>query len=306
MPPILEPMTQRADETHESVAVRTLTRSDRGWLAKAVRATWGSIRVVSRGRLIEDVTRLPGFVAKAPNGNPIGFALLRFEGDDAEVVVLQSLEQGRGAGTALLEAARADAHDAGWRRVWLVTTNDNLHALRFYQRRGWDWIAMHRDAVVESRRLKPEISPLGAHDIPIRHELEFELALDLRPSEVRHQPLRHLALAVHDQDRSRRFYATYFGFDSVQRCPDGTLMLRNRDGFLLALGPAHETPTMPALFHFGFELPDPQSVDALRARLVADGIPVVQEWRQPDYVSVKCRDPDGYVVEAAWQTPQRI
>jgi catechol 2,3-dioxygenase-like lactoylglutathione lyase family enzyme len=83
-------------------------------------------------------------------------------------------------------------------------------------------------------------------------------------------------------------------------------MLRNRDGFLLALGPAHETPTMPALFHFGFELPDPQSVDALRARLVADGIPVVQEWRQPDYVSVKCRDPDGYVVEAAWQTSQRI
>jgi hypothetical protein len=70
---------------------------------------------------------------------------------------------------------------------------------------------MHRDAVVESRRLKPEISPLGAHGIPIRHELEFELALDLRPSEVRHPPLRHLALVVHDQDRSRRFYATISG-----------------------------------------------------------------------------------------------
>jgi ribosomal protein S18 acetylase RimI-like enzyme len=176
-------MNQRADETPNGVAVRRLTPSDRGWLAKALRATWGSIRVVSRGRLIEDVTRLPGIIAEAPTGHPIGFALLRFDDDDAEVVVLQSLEQGRGAGTALLDAARADAEHAGCRRVWLVTTNDNLHALRFYQRRGWDWIAMHRDAVVESRRLKPEISLLGADDIPIRHELEFELALDVRPPE---------------------------------------------------------------------------------------------------------------------------
>jgi GNAT superfamily N-acetyltransferase len=175
-------MEQRANETEGRVGVRKVTRSDRGWLAKTLRATWGSIRVVSSGRLIEDVTRLPGFIAEAPTGHPIGFALLRFD-DDAEVVVLQSLEQGRGAGTALLDAARADAEQAGCWRLWLVTTNDNLHALRFYQRRGWDWIAMHRDAVVESRRLKPEISLLGAHDIPIRHELEFELALDVRAPE---------------------------------------------------------------------------------------------------------------------------
>jgi len=178
-------MNQRAEETWGGVAVRTLTRSDRGWLARALCATWGSIRVVSRGRLIEDVTRLPGFVAEAPTGSPIGFALLRFEEDDAEIVVLQSLGQGRGAGTALLDAARADAEGAGCRRVWLVTTNDNLHALRFYQRRGWDWIAMHRDAVCESRRLKPEISALGAHGIPIRHELEFELALHAQDSNRR-------------------------------------------------------------------------------------------------------------------------
>jgi len=124
---------------------------------------------------------LPGFIAEAPTGNEIGVALLRFEEGDAEVVVLQSLEQGRGAGTALLEAARASAGEAGCRRLWLVTTNDNLHALRFYQRRGWDWIAMHRDAVVEARRLRSEICSLGAHGIPIRHELEFELALDLPP-----------------------------------------------------------------------------------------------------------------------------
>ena len=26
-----------------------------------------------------------------------------------------------------------------------------------------------------------------------------------------------------------------------------------------------------------------------------------EEWDEPDYVSVKCRDPDGYVVETAWE-----
>lgn len=43
---------------------------------------------------------------------------------------------------------------------------------------------MHRDAVVESRRLKPEISALGAHGIPIRHELEFEVALPAQAASV--------------------------------------------------------------------------------------------------------------------------
>ena len=166
------------------IAIRPLTGRDREWLVEALHAHWGSTRVVSRGRMFEDVTQLPGIVAEAPAGHPIGFALLDFEDEAAQVVVLQSLEEGRGAGTVLLDAARAAAADAGCRRVWLVTTNDNLHALRFYQRRGWDWVALHRDAVVESRRLKPEISALGADGIPIRHELEFELLVEPRPPDA--------------------------------------------------------------------------------------------------------------------------
>jgi hypothetical protein len=107
---------------------------------------------------------------------------------------------------------------------------------------------------------RPEISLLGANDIPIRHELEFELTLSARRPEPRTPPLRHLALAVRDQERSRRFYGTYFGFESARPCPDGVLMLRNRDGFSLALGQAEEAPPLPAFFHFGFDLPDPQGV----------------------------------------------
>ena len=72
---------------------------------------------------------------------------------------------------------RAAAVAAGCRRLWLITTNDNLPALRFYQRRGFVLAALHRDAIAASRRLKPQIPLLGLDNIPIRDELELEMAL---------------------------------------------------------------------------------------------------------------------------------
>jgi catechol 2,3-dioxygenase-like lactoylglutathione lyase family enzyme len=115
--------------------------------------------------------------------------------------------------------------------------------------------------------------------------------------------LKHLALAVTDQERSRRFYETYFGFGASpsRRYPDGTLMLYDADGFSLALGATDEPIMLPRFLHFGVRLPDREAVLAFRERLAADGVPIVEEWDEPEYVSVKCRDPDGYVVEAAWE-----
>ena len=115
--------------------------------------------------------------------------------------------------------------------------------------------------------------------------------------------MTHLALAVTDQERSRRFYQTYFGFDAhpPRRYDDGVLMLYNAAGFALALGPTDEAITLPSFLHFGIGLPDRNAVLAFRDRLAADGVPIVEEWDEPDYVSVKCSDPDGYVVEAAWE-----
>jgi catechol 2,3-dioxygenase-like lactoylglutathione lyase family enzyme len=115
--------------------------------------------------------------------------------------------------------------------------------------------------------------------------------------------MKHLALAVSDQERSRRFYETYFGFDAepARRYDGGVLMLYNADGFSLALGPTDEPISVPAFLHFGVHLPQPEAVRALRSRLAADGVPIVEEWEEPEYVSVKCQDPDGYVVEAAWE-----
>ena len=115
--------------------------------------------------------------------------------------------------------------------------------------------------------------------------------------------MEHLALAVADQERSRRFYESYFGFDAEppRRYDGDVLMLYNAAGFALALGPTDEPITLPAFFHFGIGLPSRDAVLAFRARLAADGVPIVEEWDEPDYVSVKCLDPDGYIVEAAWE-----
>ena len=78
---------------------------------------------------------------------------------------------GRGAESLLLDAAATLARRAGWRRLWLVTTNDNTAALRFYQRTGRDLVAFHRNVLAGSRALKRSISQMGLDSIPIRHEL---------------------------------------------------------------------------------------------------------------------------------------
>ena len=78
-------------------------------------------------------------------------------------------------------------------------------------------------------------------------------------------------------------------------------MLYNRAGFSLALGQTDEAIRLPAFLHFGIGLPTATDVHALRERLADGGVPIVEAWDEPEYVSVKCLDPDGYVVEAAWE-----
>lgn len=151
--------------------VRPVAEADRPWLVDAIVAAWASDKVASRGRLTEPVSTLPGFVAEL-NGERVGYAVFRADGDELEVSAIQSLVENRGVGRALLEAVQDEVRQRRLSRAWLITTNENLGAIGFYQRCGWDWVALHRDEV--GRELKPEIPEVGANGIEIRHELEFE------------------------------------------------------------------------------------------------------------------------------------
>jgi ribosomal protein S18 acetylase RimI-like enzyme len=155
--------------------VRRIEPDDRQWAAEVLTRSWGSTRVVSRGR-VHDASALPGLVAVLGDERA-GLLTFSVQDDQCEVVTLDSLVERRGVGRALLTMAAHEAAGLGCRRLWLITTNDNLPALRFYQRLGWDLVALHRGAVDGARRLKPEIPQVGLDGIPLRHELELELLL---------------------------------------------------------------------------------------------------------------------------------
>lgn len=115
--------------------------------------------------------------------------------------------------------------------------------------------------------------------------------------------LNHLGLPVREEGRSIAFYATYFGFDpaTAQRYPDGTVIVRNSDGFDLALHPGDLKADGQTFLHFGFSMPDPGRVRELMTRMYADGVHIVEFDDEPDIVSFKCLDPDGWRVEVYWE-----
>lgn len=155
--------------------IRSIALPDRSWVARVVTEYFASPRVVSRG-VLRDSTELPGLLA-IRDGARSGVALYAMGEDDCEVVILVALVRRAGIGSALLDAVRAIACDAGCRRLWLVTTNDNRPAIDFYTHLGWRLREVHRGAMEEARLLKPEIPLVGHEGVPIRDELEFELDL---------------------------------------------------------------------------------------------------------------------------------
>jgi GNAT superfamily N-acetyltransferase len=156
--------------------IRPLDDEDsREWAAAYFREHWGSNRVVSRG-VIYKGDRLPGFIAYRA-GERIGVATYLIKGGSCEIVTLDSLVEGIGVGAALINAVRQGALAVGCTRLWLITTNDNLHALGFYQKRGFHIAAIHVNAIEQSRKLKPEIPLIGHDGIPIRDEIELAMGL---------------------------------------------------------------------------------------------------------------------------------
>jgi GNAT superfamily N-acetyltransferase len=151
--------------------IRPAGADDRAQIAGILRSRWGSTDIALRGELI-DALSLPALVAE-DRGRLCGALTYRFFEDACEIVSLDALQQWRGTGTRLIEAVAEIAKSRGVRRLIVVTTNDNLDALRFYQRRGFVQAAIRPNAIAESRRLKPTIPLVGRYGIPIRDEVEL-------------------------------------------------------------------------------------------------------------------------------------
>jgi catechol 2,3-dioxygenase-like lactoylglutathione lyase family enzyme len=111
----------------------------------------------------------------------------------------------------------------------------------------------------------------------------------------------HLALAVSDQARSIRFYVQWLGFVPEPDPREDGVWILHDDGFSLALGEVEEPIVLPPFLHFGRGASSPEEVRAFRDRVAAEGLEIVDWWDEPDYVSVKFRDPDGYVIEVGWE-----
>jgi N-acetylglutamate synthase-like GNAT family acetyltransferase len=162
--------------TFMTISVRSIRPDDRPVVSRVLTDSWGgtTLMVLGSGEMV-DVMALPGFVAES-EGEVAGVVTYQEKEGSVEIASLNALLPGKGIGRALLDAVRAAATERGMTRLWLITTNDNTHALRFYQRYGFDLVALHRNAMERVRALKPGI-PAEADGIPIRHELELELPL---------------------------------------------------------------------------------------------------------------------------------
>ncbi|MDQ1913739.1 GNAT family N-acetyltransferase [Paenibacillus sp. GD4] len=134
----------------------------------------GSI-IISRGQ-VHSLDKLPGYIVLIDD-EIRGLLTYNICKKECEIVSLDSMVEGQGIGTKLIDLVIEKAKAVNCQRVWLITSNDNLKAIRFYQKRGFDIKAVHQNAITEARKIKPSIPMIGFDGIPVRHEIEFEILL---------------------------------------------------------------------------------------------------------------------------------
>lgn len=151
---------------------RAIEASDRGPIRAFLERRWGGPIVMLDDRAI-DAAALPGFIARAADGAIAGLITLLDDPLQSEIVTLDAVLPQAGLGTRLVECAAERARALGQGRLLTRTTNDNLDALRFYQRRGFRLHRLAAGAIDLEREANPAIPPLGRHGIPLRDEISL-------------------------------------------------------------------------------------------------------------------------------------
>lgn len=151
--------------------IRSTTPLDTPWILSFVKQEWSSDFIVTKGK-VHRIAECAGLIAE-DNGAPVGLLLYKTKEKNMEIISLNAIKKYVGIGTKLLEKLTTLAKHRGIQKIWLVTTNDNLEALRFYQKRGFVISAVHPDAIAKSRAIKPQIPLYGNYSIPLRDEIEL-------------------------------------------------------------------------------------------------------------------------------------
>jgi ribosomal protein S18 acetylase RimI-like enzyme len=165
--------------TEPEVRIRAIHERDRPMLSWLVTELWGSDGVAVHGVLFRPA-ELAGFIAERGD-RLVGLLTYDVTAEMLEIVTLNAIERRVGIGTMLIEAAAAQARRYGCHEIRLTTTNDNVDALRFYQRRGFRLTELRPGAVDRSRRDKPEIPRRGEYGIPLHDEIDLTLHVRFGP-----------------------------------------------------------------------------------------------------------------------------
>jgi len=155
------------------VQIRHTGEDDAEWIEHFTVEHSHAPYVVAHGEIFYP-HELPGFVAES-GPECLGLITYRIDETECEIITLDCNLHNHGVGTALLEAVATEARTLGCVRLCLITTNDNLRALGFYQKRGFELVEVRRGAVDRSREVKPQIPLVGETGIPVRDEIELEM-----------------------------------------------------------------------------------------------------------------------------------
>ena len=155
--------------------IQQIDQLDREEINAFILRQWSSMQMVVRSESI-DLSTADGYYVMEDD-KIIGLITYRISDNEMEILSLDSIHRNKGIGTALINKAALKAVGMGCTRITLITTNDNLTALRFYQKRGFDMVRVYHNAVEQSRKIKPEIPLIGENGIPLKHEIELEMNL---------------------------------------------------------------------------------------------------------------------------------
>jgi len=158
----------------DNISVREIKGTDKAWVKEVMVQNWGSEMVITSQSF--NTLELPGFIAEIDK-KAVGVLTYNIENVECEIVSLNSIVSGRGVGTSLIDKMKEVSREKKCKNIKLATSNDNIDALKFYQKRGFRIVKIYPNAIEEARKIKPQIPEVGSYGIPIKDLIELGFVL---------------------------------------------------------------------------------------------------------------------------------